>query len=364
VEIDLRGKSVFLTGASGFVGGRLAECLTEAYGARVHALVHRAGTAGTARLARLKDVRIFLGDLRKLSSLEEAARGCSFMIHCAFGNQGKLREQEQVTIEGTRNVLVTARRMGVERGVYFSSASVQRPGGRTDDVREDDPLDGNFPYARMKIAAENLVRKESRQTGVPFVILRPTCVWGPFSPVWTLGSAELIRRRIPFLPKNGTGAANVVFIDNLVDAVYLSLTRPEAAGEVFLVNDDAPLTWAELYGGYAAALGATLLFPSRNRNDKGLAGVWDKSMTGVISFLKNAGDHSPVVRRMWNSMSEPIKQKVRDRAALSPSLRELYEAERRYSNEKAKRLLGWRPRTDFDTALRKTGRFLMYYFWA
>lgn len=387
----LAGKKIFVAGASGFIGSRLAECLTRAYGAEVHALVRRVGTVGAARLARLSGVRIFYGDVRDGRRVEEAGRGCSYFVYCVTGSPGSSRRQKAEELTGTANVLSAAAREGAERAVYFSSAAVHDPVRSGEEIREESPRNGKV-LAWRKILGEALVAEHRRREGTPTVVLRPTCVWGPWSPTWTAAAAALIRKGVPFLRSAGGGTANPIYIDNLVDAVYLAFTKPEAVGEAFLINDDEPRTWGELYGGYARFLGVPLRsLPEATGTLEGLRISLHNArqiLQGTLSGRAGSGsdvlrqlyDHVPAVRVGVSLLPERIQWLLRAYAArrggaekgplpsadflpadpFSRPMRELYRAKARYSNAKAKRVLGWRPRVSFQAALDVTCQWLEY----
>ncbi len=394
----LQGKRIFLTGATGFIGSRLAQCLTSAYGAQVQALVRRIGTAGSARLARLAGVRMVYGDILDPEAVNRAAEGCSVFVHCAIGTSGNPRQRKKVTIEGTRTVLDTACRQHVERFLYLSSASVHDPARSAEVIREECPVNGR-DLARQKVLAERLVRDYQQRHGLPVVIVRPTCVWGPFSPVWTVSAVQLIRQEIPFLPMEGRGVANLVYIDNLVDAVVLALMKAEALGQTFLINDDEPGTWGQLYGAYAQSLNVSLSF---HKEPKWIGKVIKVSLhNSALIFLnilrgktalglrtfRELHDHVPVVKLLVSHLPVSVQDRLKgydithaqaskhasvaSRPEDSRSLfhpfallprpkRELYEAKSRYSSEKAKRLLGWEPRVTFAQASSLTTQWLKY----
>jgi nucleoside-diphosphate-sugar epimerase len=395
MRLGLKGKKIFLTGASGFIGARLAECLIMAYGAEVHALVRRVGTVGAARLARLPKIKMFQGDVRDLDSVKKAAAGCSHFVHCVTGTPGSYWHRKKEEVVGTRNILEIAAHQGAERMVYFSSAAVHDPARSGDVIREESPLNGKFPTS-MKIPSEVLVSEYRHRYSLPTVVLRPTCVWGPFSPTWTTLAVELIRKGIPFLPLEGGGTAKAVDIDNLVDAVYLALTKRESVGHAFLINDDEPKTWGELYGGYAHFLGIPLPFISESGKARDLLWVSlynaRRILQNTIVGTKRRGmrtvrelyDHVPAVKVLVSMLPGPLKQRLRMYATdrertlevssppkdpapdflpypyISRHIRELYGSKSSYSNEKAKRVLGWSPRVSFQEALDRTCQWFHY----
>jgi nucleoside-diphosphate-sugar epimerase len=396
MDLGIKGKKIFLTGASGFIGARLAECFTSALGVEVHAFIRRIGTVGTARLARLPGLKMFHGDIRDVESIKKAAEGCSYFIHCATDTSGSRRQQREVTVGGTRNMLEAAVQLKAERMLYFSSAAVHGPARSSGVIREEDPLNGSSSYAQMKILAESLICQYHNSHRLPVVILRPTSVWGPFSPNWTIAAVELIRKKVAFLPLEGSGAANAVYIDNLVDAVCLALTKTESIGQVFLINDDEPKTWGELYGGYARFLGFPVPFIPDSPRARDLlwvslynAGrILQESIAGktenCICTLRQVYEHVPVAKGLVSMLPEPVKQRLRMYAAdretslgisgppkgpqagflryssTSRHIQELYGSKSRYSNEKVKRVLGWTPRVSFQEALDRTFQWLQY----
>ena len=389
---------VLLTGASGLIGTRLAECLTQAYQVEVHALVRRLGTVGAARLARGAGVRLFAGDVLDADAVMQAAAGCTHLVHCAADSTASAARQQAVMITGTRHALAAAQRLGMERLVHFSSAAVHDPARSGRIIREDAPLNGWFAYARAKIHAESLVRDAHRTGGLSAVILRPTSVWGPWSVTWTMSAARLLLQGVPFLPEQGRGVANLVYLDNLVDAVWLALTRPEAVGQTFLINDDTPLTWGELYRGYARSLGVSLRdLPARPHvvetwavSIRNATAVLRRAVAGQTrspaQVLREAYTHVPIVRDVVRCVPEGLRQFLRrsvtaheqtlavrsgscpsmDGPAFLPVNRldrpswELYTSAGRYANDTAKRILGWKPRVTFEEALHRTCEWMAY----
>jgi nucleoside-diphosphate-sugar epimerase len=163
-----------------------------------------------------------------------------------------VREKDlAVNAEGVVNVLNAARSNGIRRVVHISTASVMGP----------DPLDGadeTWPcrpcgemYSDTKLEGERRALEHHRRTGSPVVIVRPTVVYGPRAPSWTLGPIGRLRSGREILINNGNGLCNPVYIDNLVDGLLLAMTVEGVGGEVFILSDGVSVPWKEFVGYYA-----------------------------------------------------------------------------------------------------------------
>jgi nucleoside-diphosphate-sugar epimerase len=247
------GRRVLVTGASGFIGGRLAERLALHHGAEVRVLVRN--VAGAARVARLP-VSFVRGDVLDAASLQEATSGCHLVFHCAYGTTGSQKRRALVNLSGTEQVLAAAAAAGVERVVHLSTLMVY---GRTGDGDLDETAPrrrfGNA-YSDSKLAAEALALSWSRRGRVPVTVLQPTGVYGPWGAVWTAAPLLTLASGRVILVDGGEGLANMVYVDDLVSTMLLAAVRDEAVGEAFLVSGPEPVTWRELWGHFAAMLPA------------------------------------------------------------------------------------------------------------
>src|ERR1035437_10260366 len=106
--MNLRGQKVFVTGATGFIGGRLVEKLVLDEGAEVVALVRKFKNA--SRLARFP-IKMVAGDVLDADALNRAMDGCSYAVHCAMDGSGTNAENRRVTVEGTRNICQVAEKL-------------------------------------------------------------------------------------------------------------------------------------------------------------------------------------------------------------------------------------------------------------
>ena len=248
----LAGRTVLVTGASGFIGGRLAERLALHHHARVRVLVR--GVAGAARLARLP-VEIVRGDVTDRDAVTAAAAGCDVVFHCAYGTSGSQKHRAFVNRRGTRRVLEAAATAGVRRLVYLSTLMVY---GRTADGDLDETAPrrrfGNA-YSDSKLDAEREAMRWARAGRAPVVALQPTAVYGPWGGVWTAQPLAALAAGRWILVDGGRGIANAVYVDDLVNAMLLAAVRDGVEGEAFLISGPEPVPWSELYRHFAAMHG-------------------------------------------------------------------------------------------------------------
>jgi dihydroflavonol-4-reductase len=169
-------KPILVTGAAGFIGWHVARLLTER-GHRVRALVR-----ASSRPIELEGVERVYGDLRDPASLERACNGCGIVYHVAADYRLWTTRPEDLyrsNVEGTRQLLDSARHAGVECVVYTSTVGcVGIPRGGTGD--EETPVtlaEMKGHYKRSKFLAEREVLNAAGR-GMPVVIVNPTAPVG------------------------------------------------------------------------------------------------------------------------------------------------------------------------------------------
>ena len=323
-----------VTGASGFIGGHLAERLV-AEGHPVRCLVRE--SSDTTRLERL-GVELAPGALEDPRSLHRAAEGCGYVLHCGamVSDWGTVAEIERVNVAGTRHLLEASARASVRRFVHVSSTDIYGyPGCAA--VEETHPP-GTFRnwYAQTKLGAESEVRRVAASHGLETVIVRPSTVWGPRATevVGEIGGA--MRGGYMLLVDRGRAIAGLVYIDNLIDAMMLALRHDAASGEAFNVTDGLPVTWKQFTDGLAAGIGAA---QARFSMPYRLA-------SGVGVCLEEGYR----LLRRTTRLSAP--------ALLSRQAVHIMGTDQDFSNRKARELLGWEPRVDYAQGLAATVAWL------
>jgi len=241
--MNWRDQTVFVTGATGFIGGRVCERMMQAGVPKIRALVH--GMHRAARIARLP-VELCPGDLQEPESLKNALGDAKVVIHCGLGPASTI-------VRGTENMLAVALDAGVQRFIHVSTAAVYGITPPPGSENEDAPVRRTGdPYCDNKAAAEKIVLDYGKR-GLPVVILRPSIVWGPYS-AWNTRLMEDLRAGHVAFVAGGKGACNTTYVDNLVDAMVLGLENEGALGQTFFITDGERISWGDFIGAHAALL--------------------------------------------------------------------------------------------------------------
>ena len=247
---SLSGARVLVTGASGFLGGRLVERLVLEYGAQVRVLVRRVMSA--VPVARFP-VDIVVGDVLDPQALAISAEGCAVVFHCAKGKGPDPVLRRAVDVDGAGHVVEAARRTGA-RVVHVSTMAVyQRPREGLFDESTPDVPKGDL-YSDTKLEGEQMALTRGAQYGVPVVVVQPAIIYGPNAPCAFEMLNELRTTRV-ILPDGGLGICNLVYVDDVVTALILGATSDRAAGERFLISGPEYPTWAQFVAAFESMLG-------------------------------------------------------------------------------------------------------------
>jgi nucleoside-diphosphate-sugar epimerase len=231
-------RTTLVTGASGFVGGRVVARLLE-LGISVRAIVRE--TVEAPADGRIDVVR---GDFVDPETAREAVSGAFDVIHCAATAGPELEPVRRVNLDGTRALVDAALERGVARFIQISTISVYDREGRS-AIDEDSPLKtSGDPYGWTKADADRVVL-DAMKRGLRATILRPgailgsgpTSTWGTRVPQMVLDGKVKLRRE-------GGDTIPFVHVEDLVDAVMLALRSDRAVGRVYNVADETH-TWRE-----------------------------------------------------------------------------------------------------------------------
>ena len=235
--------SAFVTGGSGFIGGRLIRRLV-AEGWSVRGLARSEAAAGAVAAAGAEPVR---GDVADPASLYEAVRGCELAFHAAaqVGEWAPREQYERTNVVGTTNVLAACRAEGVRRLVHVGTEAALLAGQPLVNVDETAPLrpDSPSPYCSTKARAEQAVRA-SNGDGLETVVVRPRFVWGPGDAVVLPSLVDAVKSGRFSWVGGGTHRTSTTHVDNVVEGLWLAATRGEPGG-VWFVTDGEPVVFRE-----------------------------------------------------------------------------------------------------------------------
>jgi nucleoside-diphosphate-sugar epimerase len=246
---------IFVTGASGFVGGAAAKRFV-ADGHDVTAMSRSEKSDAAIRALGAAPVRC---DLESVDA--EHVRGADAVLHCAaFVEQWGPRDAwKRFNVDGTARILKAAHQAGVKRFIHISTESVLWRGQHLRDVDETYPLAPNspYPYAATKAQAEILVR-EANAPDFETIILRPRFIWGPGDTTLLPTIEKMAKSGQWMWVDGGRARTSTTHIANLVHAIELALHKGRG-GEAYFILDDGVRPMKEMIAGIAQnALGISL----------------------------------------------------------------------------------------------------------
>ena len=247
--------TVLVTGASGFLGGRLAQMLVER-GDKVRVLAR--ASSDLRHLSQLP-IQIIRGDLSDAAAIGEAMRDLRVVYHCAACSTDWAPYGTYVSanVSGTQNLLEAAVRAGgVERFLHVSTTDVygypQVPSDESAPMR-----DVGLPYNRTKIQGENAVWQAHQKHGLPVTIVRPATIYGPRGKDFVVEIAKMLRQRMMLLIDGGLARGGFTYVDNVAEAMMQAALNPKTAGCAYNISDETGRTWRE----YTDALADALEYP-------------------------------------------------------------------------------------------------------
>jgi nucleoside-diphosphate-sugar epimerase len=326
-----------ITGASGFIGGRLARRLAQD-GYSVRCLVRE--SSDTTALEAL-GVELARGDLTDAPSLARAVEHCRYVFHCGalVSDWATKDEIIRINVAGTRSLLGASAAAAVQRFVHVSTTDVYGyPDAPATDERYVSTRFRNW-YAQSKRDAEAEVRRAERERALEAVILRPATVYGPGS-VEVVGEiARAIRARNMLLIDRGRAIAGLCYVDNLIDAALLALRSDAAPGQAFNLSDALDVTWRQFTDDLAAGLGSPRVRLSMP--------YWLASSIGLSL------EHGYRLLRRTTGLTAP--------PLLSRQAVQVLGKNQDFSNRKARETLGWSPRVGYRDGLEATLAWLRAY---
>jgi nucleoside-diphosphate-sugar epimerase len=312
---------VLVTGATGFVGGHLAEALAR-QGVQTRLLVR---SAKRLPFTPGKLHEVVCGDVTDVHTLKLAMKGVATVFHLAGVLRGfKLEDYRRVNAVGTQNVALLARQARtVHRFVYVSSLSAAGPSILGNPKRETDQCSPVSYYGKTKWEGEQAVQKILGRA-VPWTILRPGGVYGPREKD-ILQYFQMAQKGLALLPGDGRQSVSYVHVEDLVEAILRSAISNRAVGKTYFVAE-SDADWLQLIELIGKAVGRR-----------------PHSLKIPLSLVRLSALASEVVGRLRGQAAILNLDKVKEAS----------QAAWTCDATKIRRELGWRPRWTLEEGLKQ-----------
>lgn len=305
-------KKILITGASGFIGSFIVEEALKR-GFETWAAVRKSSSRKYLNDSRIHFIELDLGSLDKLEK-QLSGQQFDYVVHAA-GVTKCLHSSEffKVNTEGTANLALALRRQntGLRRFVYLSSLSVMGPAREQEPHTEITAADEARPdtaYGKSKLESE---KRLAEIKGFPFVVLRPTGVYGPREKDYFM-MAQSIGRHVDFAVGYRPQHLTFIYVMDMVQAVFLALDHGTVGSRYFISDGHvySSRTFSDLISN---ELGNPWLLrikaPLWLLRIISFAGEWTARITGKISALNN-DKYNIMKQRNWMCDIKPAENEL------------------------------------------------------
>ncbi len=320
---------ITITGGTGFIGSRLA-LKSQEMEHHVTVLAQVNTPAEEDNLSELKanNIQILIGAVTDREKTREAIASADIVFHLAAAqHEANVPDQHfrDVNVEGTRQLLDASIDSGVKRFVYGSTIGVYGS-ALNGQIDEQSPQRPDNIYGITKAEAEELVQEYANK--IPVTIIRISETYGP-GDRRLLKLYKAIEKRVFFMIGNGLNKHQLIYVDDLIDGLYVAASSDNAIGEIFVMAGREVLTTNEM----VQAISSSLVTPIR----KFRAPLWFFMLAAIIleTLLKPLGIQPPLHRRRMDFFRKSFY----------------------FSRDKVIDKLGFEPKTDFDDGTKLTAQW-------
>lgn len=317
---------IFITGSSGFIGKNLIPRLIKE-GHEIYALYRKKPERADSR------VRIVIGNLEEPKTFMKYLNRCDLLVHLAAIKTNWGREQDIFPLNSQilKSLIVKHSRLKhliITSSVYALGELSHLP------ANEEHPLQAKDVYGKSKILLENTTKTVSKQHNIPYTIIRPALVYGT-------GDSEIgFMTKLIKMIKNswfpliggGNNLIHLIFIDDLIDA-YIKIVQKRPKNETIILAGPKPIKLRTLIELIEKVLGVKTqkiyipLFPIL-----------------MLAYLANIIYKTGLLLNLSFSVKEPI---------LTPIKLKILTSNWHYNISKAKKMLNFNPKTDYEAGLKK-----------
>ena len=321
---------ILVTGGTGFVGFALTKRLISlGYSVRI---ITRGENYDKDFINFLNEtsnykLEVFVGDIRKASSIKLAFEGVDYVFHVAALVNSVLpyNEFEEANVTATKNICDLCLAFDINKLIYVSTSDVFGLPEKNKIITESSPYKNwSEPYPDTKILATKLV-KDFNQKGLKTTIFYPGWVYGPGDKAFMPSILKQLQSGLMLIWDAGKFKISLVYIDNLIDAIIMALQKEESTNEDFLILDESSQT--------------------------NLEDICNK--LGSLFNVKYKIIHLPYwVAFIISWISQRLYQiKLLTKPIMSTTDVKSFGYNFKFSTNKAKNMLGWSIKTDYKSGL-------------
>jgi len=250
--------NILITGGTGFIGSRLAlKCLERGDFVKVLGQVNNSAESDNRKLLEARGAKVTLESVTERERMFELLHGVDTVYHLAAAQHEANVQDERfwdVNVTGTKNILEASVGARVKRFIHGSTIGVY---GSTlqGTVDENCSLKPDNIYGITKLEGEKLV--QSVKEKLPVVIVRISETYGP-GDRRLLKLFKAIKKNLFFMIGNGRNKHHLIYVDDLIEGLFLAATVVDAPGKTFILAGKEPITSNEMVEVIANQLGTTM----------------------------------------------------------------------------------------------------------
>lgn len=251
------GKKILVTGADGFIGSHLSEALVQlGYDVRAFVLYNSFNSWGwldSVPKEIRKSLDVFAGDIRDPHGVRTAMKGCEAVIHLAAliaipYSYHSPDTYVDTNVKGTLNIVQAARELSIAKIIHTSTSEVYGT-ARFVPITEDHPLQGQSPYSASKIGADHMAMSFYHAFNLPVTIVRPFNTYGPRQSARAVIPTIITQiasgqRRLKLGALSPTRDFN--YVKDTVQGFVAALEAKNIAGEIVNIGSNYEISIGEL----------------------------------------------------------------------------------------------------------------------
>ncbi|MBI2557999.1 NAD-dependent epimerase/dehydratase family protein [Candidatus Woesearchaeota archaeon] len=316
-------KNILVTGGAGFTGSNLArKLLSKGYDVSVLA-------RKSSDLSRLNGLRLKIinGDIRDKASADVAVKNADIVYHIAASYQDyKLKDKDywDINVKGTKNLLDAAVKYKIRRFIHCSTVGV------LGDIREIPANEGTAYnpgdiYQKTKAEAEKLALLYHKKYRLPVVVVRPAGIYGPGDKRFLRLIKSIYKKRF-FMIGKGDKLYHLTYIDDLINGFILAGAKKNATGQIYIIAGEKPVMMKD----FVLTISKILKVPVNNLR---------------LPLL-------PILILSW--ACDKLLRPLGMNPPLVPRRLDPFWKNRAFDISKAKKELGYNPKTSLEEGLKKT----------